>query len=331
MNDKENSWGGVRPVRFSEEIFAILERIINDKKIKIETIKEILIECRENREKRRLRALRIRTSTKDSSRKKEEFLTKAEQFVRVLRRVELIKQEGQYYKPLDTCTEIVAKLKEGKKLEAKTLFLSAILNSKFKSYFLFLKRLTKLPIIIPAKFSKRDKLLSDYLKEKEIYLDSWSFFILRDFFYDFGLLNYKIDAKQEKIFAVCTLDANNKNYSQKIQTPDGILYYWKKISLQKFIEDLSKQYLSLTDKKWDRYVDLITLRESFSESKKISEYHFNCLIEKTFNKNTSIKIIPSVGTIRHKHKKGYLTKVMNMPTDNKKLPYTLIRIVPRRK
>ena len=252
INSKSDNWSGVRPVRFSEEIFAVLTKVVEQKKISIISIKEILEDCREKREKRRLRGIRSKQSTKDSSRKKEKFLTKAEQFVRVLRRIELIKTTGDVIEPCGDSEKIVDFLKDGKNLEAKTCFLEVLLNSKFESYVLFLKRLTKSPIFIPKQFSKRDKTSSEYLSKIGVFLDSWSFYIIRDLFYDFGLLNYIVDKEGEKIFAVCEFDGK-KQYTQKIKTPLGILHYWRKITLQQFMDQISKVYLSLTENNWDRF------------------------------------------------------------------------------
>ncbi|MCE9653230.1 MAG: hypothetical protein K8Q89_09315 [Nitrosarchaeum sp.] len=321
------NWKGVRPIRYSEDIFDVLDYLVSNNSTKIENLRILLTKKREEREKRRLTALQIRRTTESKIRKKEEFLTKTEQLIRVLLNLKLIKKEKLSFISTPPAKSIVELIKNGKKLDAQSKFLEMLFDSTYPAYLLFIKQLTKTPIIIPKEKNKRNKEFSDFLKKQNMFLDSWSFFVIRDLFYDFNLLNYSNKENEQQIFAVCTFDPKKIKFKQKIKTASGFLYNYPIICKTDFIKNLTESYLTLTDRRWGTLVNFLDLRENFTERFTISDNQFNELISESFSKTIlSIKIVPSVGSIRPSERKSNMVKVLNLPMDKSGIPYTLIRM-----
>src|SRR5579864_8505185 len=142
MKSNQISWKAVRPVRSSEEIFDVLSLLIAKKSCTIEDFRKSLMQSRETKEEMRLRVFRIRKTILNKIRKRPEFLTKAEQILRVLTRTKLITKSKDIIKPTKLAIEIIYTVNNGHTLEARTMILATLLNSKFESYHLFIKRLT---------------------------------------------------------------------------------------------------------------------------------------------------------------------------------------------
>jgi hypothetical protein len=319
-------WKGVRPIRYREEIFDVLSMLVERKSCTIDDLRLLLAESREKKEKRRLIGIQIRHTIETDIRKKEKFLTKTEQFIRVLKNLSLIEKQANIITPTKDADKIINLLKRDK-LKTESLFLELLFSSTFSSYLLFIEKLIKTPVIIPKEYSIRNKEQTIFLHSRGFYLDSWSFFVIRDLFYDFGLLNFFSDDNSQKIFAVCTFNSNQIKYEQKIKTPKGILYNRPSMSLTNFVEKLVKSYLVLTNNRWGSLVNTTELRERFSEMFSISENQFNDYIPKTFSKKiSSIMVIPNVGAVHPSDKKSNLIKILNLPRNKAGIPFTLIRI-----
>ena len=76
-------------------------------------------------------------------------------------------------------------------------------------------------------------------------------------------------------------------------------------------------------------MDLVELRERFSLRHLVPETEFNELFEAALNKPSAIRVVPSVGYINLGARRGYLTKVVNLPTGIDGLPLTHVRIEQR--
>jgi hypothetical protein len=324
-------WKSVRPVRFRSQIFGALAYVVEKEQIGVAELAKYTLELRNKREEKRLLALRriksIGPSTK--SRRRQVYLTVTEQLVRVLRATGFIVVKGDIVHSTELARELID-LNEKDALAADVFFLERLMNSRFSTYWLYLRQLFKLQMVkIPSKLSKRDANLRRYLHAQGFPITVWSFFILRDLFYEFALLNYVIEEKEEKIFPLYTLNgANKENYVAKIKYPEGYIYYWKKIEIDDFEQALIQAYLT-TVGGWDRMADLIELRERVSEAVGISERQFNTLLEGAVSKFTKIKVYPSIGALSHEIRRGYMTKVLSLPTSNRGYPFTLIRISRR--
>lgn len=325
-NVEQNHWNAVRPVRSSEEILDVLSFITKKKCSTIEDIRISLMETRENREEMRLRGLRIRKPTKDKRREKPDFLTKAVQILRVLRRANLVTKSDDIITPTELANEIIDKNKNKKSLEARTMILKALLNSKFEAYHLFIKKLAEKPVVVPNELSKRNMDLAAFLNKQGFHLNSWSFYILRDFFYNFGLLNFIKEKNGEIIYSTCSYDISDEKYLQAIPTPSGVIYYWLDMSMNEFIQKLTETYMIMSDGKWGRIVDLVEMREKFSKKNKVSEIQFNELIARASKESVSIRVTLSVGILRLQQRKNYLIKVVNLPKNDVGIPFTLVRV-----
>jgi hypothetical protein len=324
-----SAWKSVRPVRFRSEIFGTLDYIKTVEKVSLQQLAKHTLQLRIKTEEKRLEALgrqrSLRTRTKDPRR--QPYLTESQQLVRVLRSTGFINvQDGLLF-----CTERAQTLLEKEKQDeigADVFFLERLINSRFQTYWLYLKQLySQMKVTIPRRLSKRDTNLKAYLELQGFPLSVWSFYIIRDLFYDFGLLNYEIEEQGEKIFPVYSLDVREMGkYAYHIKGLEGNVNFWKKVDMTEFEDITVRSYLELVGG-WDRIADLISLREKVSETLKISERQFNIMLQKFARQpEGSVSAHPSIGTISSEKRKGYMTKVLSLPTSERGYLLTLIRI-----
>jgi hypothetical protein len=296
----------------------------------MESVRATLLSERDKRENRRLNVLRVRRTIHDERRFRKEFLTKAEQVIRVLRRIGLIVEDSRKFALTDIGKEVIDRHAKGD-LKADAIFVECLLNSKFQTYWLFLRRLHAHPISLPRDQWARIHPLRDYLRKEGFPMDVWSFFIIRDLFYEFGLLNYAVEDDVEKTFPMFALTAAGSDletFALHSRTPEGSLHYWPIVSPPRFLEMLADVYLSLTEGKWNRIIEILPLREKFSIKYSVPEVEFNELFLTTTRRMVGeFRVIPSVGYVRSRLR-GSLTKAVNLPSNSQGLPLTLVRIEP---
>jgi hypothetical protein len=328
-------WKGVRPLRTRADVFDVLDKISLSKSSDIETVRLALVEQRDKRENKRLNIYRLKRSVSDKRRKREGFLTKAEQVMKVLRRIQLVNKDGNRFLLTERGEQILDYYrKEDRKSDS--LFLESLINSEFLTYWLFLKQLHRHPVSIPQQRWTRDSLLRDFLWKQGFPIDVWSFFILRDLYYEFGLLNYGLDRSSSNavektipMFELAGSDASLPKFALHFHSPEGAVHYWPQVSITDFLQMLSQTYLSMTDGNWNRIVELLLLREEFSMKCLIPEAEFNELFTLSLREEAGdVRLIPSVGYVRQRLRGG-MTKAVNLPSNSQGLPLTLVRIEPR--
>lgn len=321
-------WKSVRPVRFRSQIFGALECIKMEGKVSMSELAKHSLSLRNSMEEKRLQALGRRKSigpgTKDLHR--QPYLTETEQLIRVLRSTGFVRVDKTLISGTELAQELLAK-KSRDELDADAFFLERLFDSRFLTYWLFLKQLfISGKAVIPKAFSKRDRNLREYLETQGFPLSVWTFYIIRDLFYDFGLLNYVIENFEERIFPLYSLDRQDENkYAYKIRSANGLLYYWKKVTMEQFEKAVAQSYLEIVGR-WDKIADMVELRERVSERLEISERQFNLQLENAVRHPAKVKMYPSVGALSSEKRKGYMTKVLSLPTSERGYPLTLIRI-----
>jgi len=277
-----SSWTSVRPIRFRKQIFDALLFLVQKGQVNISELADQMLDLRRRRDGARLLSTRKRIALgRRTKRGKQPYLTLTEQFVRILRATSLITVNKEIIAVTLPARELVNEYRRDE-LKADRIFLERLLNSRYRTYLLYLKQLFKSKkIFIPRIYSKRGHNLKSYIKTIGFPTTVWSFYILRDFFYEFALLNYAIDEKGEEIFPLYTMDAEEKKeYEVEIRTSEEHVYYWKRVSLDKFKTRLAETYFKIAGN-WDAIIELIKLREMVSKSMLISERQFDHLLSET--------------------------------------------------
>lgn len=321
-------WKSVRPVRFRSHIFGVLEYVEAKGNVSVSDLAKHALDLRNQREEKRLQTLGITRAigpgTKDMN--KQPYLTETEQLLRVLRSTGFITIQDKVVSSTALALQLLDKKKKCE-LDADIFFLDRLLSSRFVTYWLYIKQLYESKgVVIPKRFAKRDTNLHDYLQEQGFPLSVWSFFSIRDLFYDFALVNYIIDDEKEKVFPLYTLDRDGASrYAAALRSPEGHIYYWKKIDIDEFEEALTKIYLQL-EGGWDRMADFIELREKVSEYLSVSERQFNSLFTDVMAHPTKVRIYPSIGDLTMKKRRSYMTKFVSLPVSERGYPFTLVRI-----
>ena len=322
-------WKGVRPVRFREDVYGLLDLVAREGKgITVEELRTCALRMRLEREDRRIKALQKSISLESKKRKKPSLLTKVEQILRVFRKTNMITTEDGLIRPTQNTKKLLALLKQDG-ISADAFFLECLVNSDFTTYWLYLKQLFKSKqITIPSSISERDKRLRDFIYSQSFPLDAWSFFIIRDLFYDFSLLNYTIDQNDQLIFSLYSIKNENvalPSFKYRFKGPDGYLHFWPS-EPKDFVKLLVKVYLSLTENRWNRMIDLIVLREKCSCQVGMPERQFDKLLQQAVKQEGSYKIVLSVGMTDIFSRTTYITKALTLPYNRFGLPYSMIRI-----
>lgn len=325
----KEGWTGVRPVRFRDEIFGTLNLMVSrNEGVSIEEIRDYVLRLRLDKEDRREKAVQKSISLETSKRKRPKLLTKVEQMIRIFRKTGMIIKDGETIRSTANSRKLIS-IRQQDEIAADAYFLESLVNSSFRTYWLFLRQLFKCKqISIPSSLSKRDKKLRNHISSVGFPLDVWSFFILRDLFYDFSLLNYIIDDSFHKIFPLYSIEQEKSEsppYAYTIRGPDAYLNFWPKPP-KDFVKEFVDIYLSLTDNKWNRMIDLVVLRERYSYKFVVPERQFDILLQETLKQETRYKIVLSVGHIAYEPGSTYITKALALPYNKFGLPYSLIRI-----
>lgn len=330
----KGGWVGVRPIRSRDEIYSSVELVVRKStRISVEDFRECILSVRLQREDRRLKATQRAISLESNLRTRAVLLTKAEQLIRILRATGLLVREGKTYSSTRVCKKLHS-LKQENEVSADCMFLELLLKSRYHTYWLYLKRLIDVgQVYIPRRLPKRNRELRNYVNSKGFLVDAWSFFIMRDLFYEFSLINFIEDESGQIIFPLCArqeqIPSGKVKFKHSIRVQDGKLFFWPQLELKVFIDRLVEIYLELSDNSWNRMSDLIRLRERFSKKYRVPERLFDRLLQESFKRPSNYDIILSFGPIEIAPGSAYAIKALSLPYNQFGLPYSLVRINSR--
>lgn len=210
--------------------------------------------------------------------------------------------------------------KEPEKVEKALLQL--ILDSKYKAYIYFLANLSKLGGEMSIPFAFRNRTVSSGIKAflygKGFATDIPSFFTIRDLFYDFGLVNWRISPEKsvEEIFMTSEIAGKEMNksdlYLEEVRLQKCNLFINKVPTDRTFINTLGENYLQLSRGNYASIVDLLELRDMVCQVLKISDTQFNQkLLDMYHNQQTAFEIELSQGRISPRRYSGLLIKAVN--------------------
>jgi len=337
-SDVKNRWGSVRKVRFESQLMWLIKYAVeNDGNIFSENdIQSIIEKDRANRE-----AIRLKITQTGWRRALRHFGAQISYKSLVKDTIAFAKGVGIFTisKGRVSCPLRIKELYSHQKFSQKEYesgIISLLLNSKYRAYSLFLRRLqdTNGHFYIPLAFKNRSRIsgLPEFLKSNGFLTDVASFYTIRDLLYDLGLINWRISSENccEHIFLTCqivpSVSVASDNYEDRINLDDGLtLLYNKKLNTLEFEEVLSRNYLSLSRQQWGVIVDLLELREKVTEEICISDKQFNKIILQTMVGKT-ITAELSQGTISFKPSSGLLIKALNCPVIGDGIYATYIRV-----
>lgn len=322
-------WSSVRPVRSRAQILAAVNLLSSSGRINAQNLATELAAQRASDEDNRLHALGVSSLRFGRAIKGQRYLTYTKQMIRLLKYDGLVEVQHDLVIPTDDCL-IMGKMLKTDPIKAEEFFLEKTVNSEFKSYSRYLRALYDFNgLQIPQTYSKRDASLSAFIASLGVPLNVVSFYSLRDFYYDFDLLNYFIDDEGERIVPLYWLNRlPNELYQASFKSPVGWVSYRRKLSDSRFAQALADTYFGMTGGT-SRVVELIRLREKVSEHHKIGERQFNDLFNRAITNSKELSIRPSIGDLTFRTRTGMKTKVLSLPTSERGYPYTLVRISRR--
>lgn len=323
----DESWASVRPIRSRSQVMAGLGFLAGKGEVTREQLKDELLKERRAREYNRANVFALNKLPVSPLGAQKAYEVMVTQFVRLMKYSGLIEADGKIIRGTGACNEIAARFLISEE-EAEAYFLGRVTNSRFTSYWRFLKQLKAVGgVRIPPELAKRDDpRLRQHLYHLGFPINVVSFFTLRDFYYDFGLLNYLIGEQGELILPTYTFDSNEgEGYELHFQAPEAVVYYSKKVPQENFEAALLRNYEVMSGGR-DVIVGLIELREATCSELEVSERTFNKLFESSLSHPASVRIRPSIGDLLVEGRSGRLTKVLTLPMSKTKYPYTLVRV-----
>jgi hypothetical protein len=210
-------------------------------------------------------------------------------------------------------------------------FVELLLNSQNETYFKFLKQLYSTgELEIPRNLMDRskDSKVRFFLEEKGFPMSTVSFYIMRDFLYEFYLLNFIDYHSGLKIFPLYNVESENckdAGYKYELFTPESKICCLKYIALPDFREKLIKTYLKLTNGAININISLLRLRELFSYTYRVTEFEFELELKELIKEESlTIRLssgILGAGIAQVSELKGH-TNMVNAYGQ----PYNIIRI-----
>lgn len=340
----ELRWGSVRKVRFKSELCMLVKYAVenNNRRFVKEELRRLIEEDRARRES--LRLLIIQSGSRKAlhtigDQLGTAYIKSVEETVAFAKGIGLFEIE----KGMLICPPYIKHLYSQTKNEISALengILELLLKSKYGAYSSFLIHLQRLDGVfsVPAAFRKRTRMsgLSEYLHEKGFLTDVASFSAMRDLFYDFGLMNWRIDqtTSTEQIYLTCYIVEQGipatAQYSQRVDVDGHAILYDRTVVLTDFRDVLSKSYLKLSGGIWGTIVNLLELRDQVVTELRISDYQFNRLIVDLWKTKTErINVELSQGTVSYQKSSGMLIKGLNVPAIGENTYATYVRIYER--
>jgi hypothetical protein len=338
---KGSKWGSVRKVRFKSQLCTLVKYAVenNNRKFMKEDIRRLIEEDRAKRES--LRLLIIQTGSRRAlstigNQMATAYLKGVEETVAFAKGIGLF----EIKKDILICPPHIEQLYSQTKNEMGALengILELLLKSRYGAYLSFLIHLRRLGGVfsVPTTFRKRTRVsgLSAYLYEKGFLTDVASFSAMRDLFYDFGLLNWRIDPPtlSEQIYLTSNVAEQSipatTQYSWRVDIDRHTILYDRTIVLAEFRNILSENYLDLSGGIWGIVVSLLELRDRVVTELRISDNQFNRLIVDLWKtKSDRINVELSQGTIAYQKSAGMLIKALNVPPIGENTYATYVRI-----
>lgn len=330
-----NKWTAVRPVRSRDELYYVVESLVRKRAFTPEDVRIQLLGYRKAREKVRLQVTQRYVSLKREKgpkrRRRPELLTKAEQLIRILRATKLVRTTTQGYEVTPDSTTLL-NLKRTGESQADAFFLRHLLNSRYQTYWAFLEFLSmRHELLIPGSSVERNPQFRRELEKLGMTIDVWSFFILRDLFYDFSLLNFANNERGQTMVPLFEIsNQESPAFACNIHVGDKVLNFWPHMEQTQFEGFLSQLYWEFSEGHWNRVVELLKIREAFSMKHKIPEREFNELFKENLRRPQKYRVVPSVGFINPESGANYLVKAATLPVGKEGQPYSIFRMEPMR-
>jgi len=300
--------------------------LASQRSVTFDDLKDALAKERRDRLRSRLQVFGTSHLRIERNNEEERYVSMTQQFVRLLKYSGFLSVGDGIISCTEKCQEIASRFAVNQS-GAEAYFLGEVVNSRYTTYWRFLERLKAAKeIVIPKHYSARNDALGRYLDQIGFPLSVVSFFVLRDFYYDFGLLNYFITTIEERISPVYSFDPlEGELYNLHFKSPQGKVFYSKKVGQEEFERVIARIYFSMSGGR-EVVVDMMQLRENVCADLKISELDFNYQFGRVMEKPGTIQVSPSIGDLYYQKRTGSLTKVLTLPKSESGYPFTLLRL-----
>ncbi|SRR6266568_651769 len=333
-NSTELQWGSVRKVRTVDEIASLLLLSTKKGSIDFEELRKSIVKARVDQATVYLVTRRRRVKNLAELYDDPRALTTLAEDRRAFAKGVGIWIDS---KGLMQLTALGSSIKAAllNKNDRNVVLLNLLFESRYKAYRLFIERLAKLggKFIIPSVYASRKKETGarEYLASKGFFTDLPSFHTIKELFYDFQVVNWRVEPKRgsETIFLtrgihqyheVPLVQRLMKNIKGKVPLSE--------VDLTEFVScfDLAIKALNFET---DAYHDIISIRDEVCERLLISDQSFAKLLQKATSTKSRFRnrLFVGVGPLVDDLPMGYAQKLRTLPELFEGEPITKMMIV----
>jgi hypothetical protein len=318
----------VRKIRTVQELLDLFEIVPYHGSVPFEKLREELIESRVREATTYLGLLRRKLRSYPSHDNPELFLQLAKDRVSFAQIVGIWTKSDNEISLTDYGRQLKRQLKHHDVQKRKVLLLELLLSSSYVGYANFIEILAKYSgsIMIPRKFQSRGVNFTEFLSSLGFVVEAASFHTIKDFYYDFGFLNWIKTNGDEKIFFTRDL---HKYTSVKIMKDVSVKLSDKipdeSVGVDNFRSALVDAFRNLNYEK-DGYYDIIRVRDEICQGLRLSDTKFAELVLQLYRKKRDDLVSFSVGPLVEHPQMGYSKKLSTLPRLYDEDPITKIMV-----
>jgi hypothetical protein len=230
-----------------------------------------------------------------------------------MRAIKVLDIKKGVVEPLELSEKTLSVRQEEKRL----LILYYELNSKYRAYQAFLKKLIDLDqnhfeYLIPNGM-KRDEEATKLINKQGFATDIASFYTTRDLLYELDAINWYDDEQGLHIYPVIPIKRNLEDFLKLDMNTFDFHSITEAFTLDSFIEGLVTVYLKQSSGRFMRTTDLVQIRDIFCKNQRMGDFQFKeLLIALLKNEGSPYKVTLSFGTIA-KRSTNYNLKMASLP------------------
>jgi hypothetical protein len=312
---KSEAGESVRKIRTVRELADLMRIVPSSRSIPIETLRRELVDARLHEAATYLGLLRRRRKSNPRLEDQTALLELAKDRVAFANALGIwLTRAGRI--SLTTKGQLLKRELEHDKPSSETALLQLILESQYKSYRKFLKNMAgnRGSVTIAGESLNRTKSARNFVRKSGFAMDVASFHTIKDLFYDFGILNWRIFKRKETLY----LTRDLYKYASIMLVKEAILEMKgelsrAEVSPMEYSNSIEAAFHSLGYEK-DVYHEILLVRDEVCHKLRISDQSFAEMTLDFYRRmSEDSKIVLGVGPLVERPPVGYSKKLSTLP------------------
>jgi hypothetical protein len=226
-----------------------------------------------------------------------------------MREIKVLNIKNGLVEPLELSEKARSVMAEEKRL----LILYYVLNSKYKAYQGFLKRLIDTDGFLLPKGIKRDEAATEFINKEGFATDIASFYAIRDLLYELDAINWYVDEQGIHIYPVMPIRRTLEDFLTLNVDSFDFHSIIEAFTIDNFVEKLVETYLEASSGRFMKTVDLVQIRDLFCRDQRMGDFQFKELLLNLLKyQDSQYNVFLSFGTIA-KQSSNYNLKIASLP------------------